>query len=143
MQLLKIFGELAITSCGNSNTQTAERCQTECDVPLSHVRPAGKYLQIPHVGLQVGIASRVDHYIFLVHLRQKWQQSHVHLAELNLRHARHKHGDLPDQSKMEHCTVMPNVESVHGKLCTGNIAFYPVNNIRMFPQTLPCNSKRS
>jgi len=54
-------GRLAITSCGNSNTQTAELCQTACGVLLFHARPAGKYLQIPHVGLQAGISSRVDH----------------------------------------------------------------------------------
>ena len=67
----KASGELAITSCGNSNRQTAELFQTECGVLLFHVQLVGKYLQIPHAGLQVGIASPVDHYIFLVHLRQK------------------------------------------------------------------------
>ena len=44
--------------------------------------------------------------------------------------------------EMDHGTVMPDVEPAYGQLCTSNVAFHPVHNIRMFPQTLLCDSKR-
>lgn len=44
--------------------------------------------------------------------------------------------------EMEYCAVMPDVESMQWKLYLSHIAFQPVHDIRLFPQTLFGDNQR-